>query len=102
MYVWILHHPLTGIMMIIYQSINSVFNLLSTKESVLNKYKLAEMESLRKHIYSNILKILQPKTGKFSDKKFKYFSYFCSKHRLWYSLELPRRGGSNKYPQSMF
>ena len=33
--------------------------------------------------YSNILKFLQPKTGKFSDKKFKYFSYFCSKHRLW-------------------
>ena len=43
--------------------------------------------------------------------------YFCSKHRLWvlvrtasaapnidceYSLELPRRGGSNEYPQSMF
>ena len=21
--------------------------------------------------------------GKFSDKKFRYFSYFCSKHRLW-------------------
>ena len=31
-----------------------------------------------------------------------YFSYFCSKHRLWYSLEPPRRGGSNEYPQSMF
>ena len=25
--------------------------------------------SLRKHTYSNILKILQPKKGKFSDKK---------------------------------
>ena len=24
-----------------------------------------------------------------------YFSYSCSKHRLW-------RGGSNEYPQSMF
>ena len=23
-------------------------------------------------------------------------------HRLWYSLEPPRRGGSNEYPQSMF
>ena len=30
------------------------------------------------------------------------FSYFCSKHRLWYSLEPPPRGGSNEYPQSMF
>ena len=34
--------------------------------------------------------------------KNKYFSYFCSKHRLWYSLEPPRRGGSNEYPQSTF
>ena len=25
-----------------------------------------------------------------------------TKHRLWYSLEPPRRGGSNEYPQSMF
>ena len=24
------------------------------------------------------------------------------KHRLWHSLEPPRRGGSNEYPQSMF
>ena len=24
------------------------------------------------------------------------------KHRLWYSLEPPRQGGSNEYPQSMF
>ena len=38
----------------------------------------------------------------FSNKKFWYFSHFCSKHRLWYSLEPPRRGGSNEYPQPMF
>ena len=31
-----------------------------------------------------------------------YFSYYCSKYRLWYSLEPPRRGGSNEYPQCMF
>ena len=42
------------------------------------------------------------KNWKFSDKKLRYFSYFCLKHRLWYSLEPPRRGGSNEYPQSMF
>ena len=42
------------------------------------------------------------KEGKFSDKKLWYFSYFCSKHRLWYSLEPPRQGGSNEHPQSMF
>ena len=38
---------------------------------------------LRKHAYSNILKILPAKKWKFSDKVFWYFSYFCSKHRLW-------------------
>ena len=56
------------------------------------------MVSLRKHAYSNIftekLKIFR--------QKIKHFSYFCSKHRLWYSLEPPCRGGSNEYPQSMF
>ena len=33
------------------------------------------------------------KTGKFSDKKFRYFSYFCSKHRLWVLVRTasPRR-----------
>ena len=35
-------------------------------------------------------------------KKLWYLSYFCSKHRFVYSLEPPRRGGSNEYTQSMF
>ena len=30
------------------------------------------------------------------------FGISAQKHRLWYSLEPPRRGGSNEYPQSMF
>ena len=30
------------------------------------------------------------------------FLIFAQKHRLWYSLEPPRQGGSNEYPQSMF
>ena len=30
------------------------------------------------------------------------FLVSAQKHRLWYSLELPRQGGSNQYPQSMF
>ena len=43
-----------------------------------------EGTTLRKHAYSNILRILQSKKGKFSDKKKSdIFSYFCSKHRLW-------------------
>ena len=30
------------------------------------------------------------------------FLICAQKHRLWYSLEPPRRGGSNEYLQSMF
>ena len=30
------------------------------------------------------------------------FVIFAQKHRLWYSFEPPRRGGSNEYLQSMF
>ena len=37
--------------------------------------------SLRKHAYSNILQFYNQKR-KFSDKKFWYFSYSCSPHRL--------------------
>ena len=49
------------------------------------------------------------KNIKFSDKKIGYFSYFCSKHRLWVLVRtawgkavLTSRGSSNEYPQSMF
>ena len=40
-------------------------------------------DALRKHVYSNILKILPPKNENFQIKKCLYFAYFCSKHRLW-------------------
>ena len=54
---------------------------------------------------SNILKILQPKNGKFSDKKKKsddIFHISAQNIDCGYSLEPPRRGGSNEYPQSIF
>ena len=47
------------------------------------------------------MKILPPKS-EFSDKNSDLFHISAQKHRLGYSLEPPRRGGSNKYPQSMF
>ena len=40
------------------------------KEEYYTFVRLEMKNSLRKHAYSNILKILQPKKGKFSDKKF--------------------------------
>ena len=59
---------------------------------------------LRKHAYSNILKILQPKKGIFFYKKKKSEIFHISVQNIdcVYSLEPPRRGGSNEYPQSMF
>ena len=57
--------------------------------------------TLRKHAYSNILKILQPEKGKFSDKNSDIFHISAQNIDCGYSLEPPRRGGSNEYPQSM-
>ena len=59
-------------------------------------------ESLRKHAYSNILKISQSKNWKFSDKNSDIFHISAQNIDCVYSLEPPRRGGSNEYPQSMF
>ena len=54
---------------------------------------------LRKHAYSNILKLSIPK---FSDKNSDIFHISAQNIDGGYSLEPPRRGGSNEYPQSMF
>ena len=55
--------------------IQDPFSTLNTRGSSLS--------SLRKYAYSNIMKILLSKKGKFSDKNFDIFSYFAKKHRLW-------------------
>ena len=73
---------------------------LSTKKNNKKTHIVASI-TLRKHAYSNILKMLPPKNAKFSDKKFWYFSYFCSKHRSWVLVRTPHWGSSNEYPQSM-
>ena len=54
--------------------------------------------SLRKHAYSNILKILQPKNGNFQMKNSDIFHISALNIDYGYSLEPPRRGGSNEYP----
>ena len=58
--------------------------------------------SLRKHAYSNILKILPPKNENFQIKIFYILHISDQNIDCEYSLEPPRRGGSNEYPQSMF
>ena len=58
--------------------------------------------TLRNHAYSNILKISPPKTEIISDKNYDIFHISTQNIDCGYTLEPPRRGGSNEYPQSMF
>ena len=57
---------------------------------------------LRKHAYSNILKIFSPKNENFEIKISDIFHMSSQTHRLWYSFARPCRGGLNEYQQSMF
>ena len=58
--------------------------------------------ALRKHAYSNILQIYHPKNESFQTKILIFFHISAQNIDCGYSLEPPRRGGSNEYPQSMF
>ena len=58
--------------------------------------------ALRKHAYSNILRILLPENENFQIKNSNIFHISAQNIDCGYSLEPPRRGGSNEYPQSMF
>ena len=58
--------------------------------------------TLRKHAYSNTLKILPPKMAIFQIKNSDIFHISAQNIDCGYLLEPSRRGGSNEYPQSMF
>ena len=58
--------------------------------------------SLRKHAYSNILRILQTKNEHFQMKNSRCFHISAQNIDCGYLLEPPRRGGSNEFSQSMF
>ena len=57
--------------------------------------------TLRKHAYSYILKILRPKNENFQLKISDIFHISAQNIDCGYSLEPPRRGGSNEYPHSL-
>ena len=65
-------------------------------------YRLLLSIPLRDHAYSIILKILQPKTENVEIKNSDIFHISAQNIECGYSLEPPRRGGSNEYPQSLF
>ena len=58
-------------------------------------------KTLRKYAYLNILKISPPKNENFQIKNSDIFHNSAQNIDCGYSLELPRRGGSNEYSQSM-
>ena len=66
------------------------------------KFTSTPSGSLRKPAYSNILKIFPPKNEKFQIKISDIFYISAQNIVCGYSLEPPRRGGSNEFPQSMF
>ena len=70
--------------------------------ATITKQSLRGTKTLRKHAYSNILKILPPKNENFQIKNSDIFHISAQYIDCGYSLEPPRRGDSNKYPQSMF
>ena len=58
--------------------------------------------SLRKHAYSNILKISTPKTESFQKKNSDIFHIYAKNINCGYSLEPSRRGSSNEYHNLCF
>ena len=61
------------------------------------------LKTLRKQTYSNVQKILTPKNENFQIKKNSDIFHISAQNiDCGYSLEPPRRGGSNEYPQTIF
>ena len=58
-------------------------------------------KTLRKYDYSNTLKILPRKNENFQIKNSEIFQISAQNIDCGYSLEPPRWGGSNEYPQSV-
>ena len=71
--------------------------------SVMQNFKSMKIISLRKHAHAIYRKKkLVVKNEKFHWKKNDIFLIFAQNIDCGYTLEPPRRGGSNEYPQSMF
>ena len=89
------------------QSVGNVLCVLKHRSNMRQNVKRRKWSAfhfcpLRKHDYSNILKISPPKTENFQIKKSEIFLTSAQNIDCGYSLEPPRRGGSNEYPQFMF
>ena len=79
-----------------------LLNINMEGQSVLISAAFQKPDSLRKHAYSNILKILAPKNENFQMKNSDIFHISAQNIDCGYSLGPPRGGVSNEYPQAMF
>ena len=78
-------------------------DFLKDVESIVpSKSRTLNALTLRKHACSIVLKILQPKKENFHIKNSDIFHISSHNIDYGYSLEPPRRSGSNAYPQSMY
>ena len=68
----------------------------------LSDFSVKSIFPLRKHACSNILEILPPKNENVQIKNSDTLNFSARNIDCEYSLEPPRRGGYNEYPQSMF
>ena len=75
------------------------FNIRKTSQCSVHFLEVGLIISLRKHAYSNILRILPPKHENFQMKISDIFHISAQNTDYGYSLEPPHRGGSNEYPQ---
>ena len=66
------------------------------------KSYMSVFQTLRKHAYSNILKISPPKIETFQIKISDIFHIAAQNIDCAYPLEPPRRGGSNEYHNLCF
>ena len=66
------------------------------------RQKLTAKRITKTSLFKHTENFTTKKKWKFSDKNSDIFHYSAQNIDCEYSLEPPRRGGSNEYPQSMF
>ena len=86
----------------IYSSVYAVHEAVWKGLRVHEVYSANVCAALRKHAYSKLLIISPPKNENFQIKKYDIFHISAQNIDCGYSLEPPRRGGSNEFPQFMF
>ena len=87
-----------------YSFLEAKFSIYLNRRVVVMEYMLFNIFKIviRKYAYSNILKILPPKNENYLIKNSDIFHISDENIDCGCSLEPPRRGGSNEYPQSMY